>query len=172
MKAQKEYSIFLVDDDKMFLISLKNSLYQQFDSLLKISEYQTGEECLQHIDKKPDIIILDYNLSDDEHPDAMNGMGVVREVASKSKDTIIIMLSSQDNLQVAVDCLKSGAYEYISKSESAFVRIPNSIKNAIERIKSKKESDKYIKLNARKTIIIIAVIVIDIIGYYLCCHSM
>lgn len=169
MKAQNEYSIFLVDDDRMFLISLKNSLYQQFGSLLNISEYPTGEECLQNINKKPDIIILDYNLSED--PGAMNGMDVLREVKLKSKNTIVIMLSSQDNIQVAMDCLKNGVYEYISKSESAFVRIPNSIKNAIESIKSKKASDKYFKLNARKTITIIAIILIDIIGY-IYCHNM
>jgi len=171
MKAQKEYSLFLVDDDKMFRVLLKNSLHQQFGSLLKISEYPTGEECIQNINKSPDIIILDYNLSDKGNLDAMNGVDVVREVALKSKNTIVIMLSGQDNLQVALDCLKSGAYEYISKSESAFVRIPNSIKNAIENIKSKKESNKYIKLNMLKTAIIIAIIVIDIIGYYICCYN-
>jgi two-component system, OmpR family, response regulator len=171
MNAQNEYSIFLVDDDRMFLISLKNSLQQQFGSLLNISEYQTGEECIQNINKKPDIIILDYNLSDKEDFDTMNGLEVLREVHLKSQNTVIIMLSGQDNMQVAVDCMKNGAYEYLSKSESAFVRIPNSIKNAIENIKSKKKSDKYIKLNIRKTIIIITIIIIDVIGYYACCHT-
>lgn len=170
MKAQNKYSIFLVDDDRMFLLSLKNSLQQQFGSMLQISEYQTGEECLQNINKKPDIIILDYNLSD-EDPGAMNGMDVLREVKLKLKNTIIIMLSSQDNIQVAMDCLRSGTYEYISKSESAFVRIPNSIKNAIESIKSKKKSDKYIRVNVCKTLIIIAIIAIDVIGYYICFHG-
>jgi len=170
MKAQNKYSMFLVDDDRMFLLSLKNSLQQQFGSMLQISEYQTGEECLQNINKKPDIIILDYNLSD-EDPGAMNGMDVLREVKLKLKNTIIIMLSSQDNIQVAMDCLRNGTYEYISKSESAFVRIPNSIKNAIESIKSKKKSDKYIRVNVYKTLIIIAIIAIDVIGYYICFHG-
>ncbi|HTA26630.1 MAG TPA: response regulator, partial [Bacteroidia bacterium] len=130
-----------------------------------ISEYNTGEEFIQNIENNPDIVILDYNLSDYEHPDAMNGMHVLRDIKSASKDITVIMLSGQDKVQVAIDCLRNGAYEYISKSESAFVRIPNSIKNAIANIKSKRETNKYIKLNINKTTIIGVILLIDVLGY-------
>ena len=162
MNENDKYSIALVDDDRVFMVSLKNSLYQQFNSSLKISEYHSGEEFLRNIENKPDIVILDYHLNDYEHPEAMNGMHVLHDIKSSSKDIIIIMLSGQDKVQVAMDCLRSGAYEYISKSESAFVRIPNSIKNAISNIKSKKESSKYIKLKINKTMAICALLLIDV----------
>jgi two-component system OmpR family response regulator len=166
MKERDKYSIALVDDDRVFLVSLKNSLQQQFNSSVEISEYHSGEDFIRNINNTPDIVILDYYLNDYEHPEAMNGMHVLRDIKSLSKDITVIMLSGQDKVQVAMDCLRSGAYEYISKSESAFVRIPNSIKNAISSIKSKEQSSKYIKLKIHKSIIIGLIIVIDLIGYF------
>lgn len=167
MKSNGKYSVAIVDDDRIFLVSLKNSLHEQFNSSLRISEYHSGEEFVRNIENTPDIIILDYYLNDYEHPEAMNGMHVLRDIKSLSKDAIVIMLSGQDKVQVAMDCLRNGAYEYIAKSESAFVRIPHSIKNAMEHIKSKRESGKYIKLKVNKTTIIGAILLIDIIGYCL-----
>jgi two-component system, OmpR family, response regulator len=166
MNAKSEYSVFLVDDDKMFLISLKNSLQQQFGKSIKVSEYGTGEECIQDMGNQPDIVILDYYLSDAEHPDAMDGIKAMKEIKSISKDIIVIILSGQDKLQVAIDSVKNGAYEYIAKSESAFIRIQNTIKNAIENIKSAKENNKYFKWNISLAIIIVSIILIDVIWYY------
>jgi two-component system, OmpR family, response regulator len=165
MNENGKYSIALIDDDRVFLVSLKNSLQQQFNSSLSISEYHSGEEFIRNIENTPDIVILDYYLNDYENPEAMNGMHVLHDIKSALKDSIVIMLSGQDKVDVAMDCLRNGAYEYISKSESAFVRIPNSIKNAIANIKSKKESNNYIKLKINKTIVLGAIILIDVIGY-------
>ncbi len=166
MEAKNEYSVFLVDDDKMFLASLKNSLQQQFGASLKVSEYATGEECIQNIDNAPDIVILDYFLNDEDHPDAMDGIKVLREIKSASKDITVIMLSGQDKLQVAIDSIKNGAYEYIAKSESAFVRIQNTLKNALDNIKSERENNKFFKWNMTLAIVIVAIILIDVIWYY------
>ncbi len=166
MNAQNGYSIFLVDDDKMFLAALKNSLQQQFGSSLQVSEYTNGEECMENMDNSPDIVILDYYLNDEEHPDAMNGLKVLKEIKSISKDIIVIMLSGQDKLQVAIDSVKNGAYEYIAKSESAFVRIQNTMKNATENIESERESNKYMKWNIAMGVVIAAIIIIDVIWYY------
>jgi two-component system OmpR family response regulator len=166
MQAKNEYSVFLVDDDKMFLTSLRNSLQQQFGTTLKVSEYATGEECIQNIDNAPDIVILDYFLNDENHPDAMDGLKVLREIKSVSKDITVIMLSGQDKLQVAIDSIKNGAYEYIAKSESAFVRIQNTMKNALDNIKSERENSKFFKWNMTLAIVVVAIILIDVIWYY------
>jgi two-component system OmpR family response regulator len=166
MSTKNEYSVFLVDDDKMFLTSLKNNLNQQFGTTLKVSEYGTGEECMEDMKEFPDIIILDYYLNDSTHPNAINGIKVLQEIKSVSKDSIVIMLSSQDKLQVAVDSIKNGAYEYIAKSESAFVRIQNTLKNAIESIKSAKEKSKYWKWNVSMAVIILTIILLDVLWNY------
>jgi two-component system, OmpR family, response regulator len=166
MSTQSEYSVFLVDDDKMFLTSLKNSLQQKFGALLKISEYTTGEACIHDMQNPPDIVILDYYLSEDNKPDTVDGIKLLREIKATSKDSTVIMLSGQDKLQVAIDSVKNGAYEYISKSESAFVRIQNTLKNVIENIKAARESNKYMKLNISMALVILAIVLVDVIWYY------
>lgn len=170
METQNTYSVFLVDDDKMFLASLKNSLTKQFGESLHISEYTTGEECIQNIegasDNSPDIVILDYYLNEDKNPDTLDGIKVLKEIKSVSKDTTVIMLSAQDKLQVAIDSVKNGAYEYITKSESAFVRLHNTMKNVIENIKSARANNKYMKLNISFALIIIGLILLDILWYW------
>ncbi len=168
MKTKDSFSVFLVDDDKMFLSSLKNTLNSEFKSGLEISTFSNGEECLQHINGKPDIIVLDYLLNDDKHPQAMDGMKVLKEIKKVDyRDILVIMLSGQDKLQVAIDSIKNGAYEYVAKSESSFVRIRNIIKNALEGIKSERDNRTYLKWNVALGITIVAILLIDVIYYYL-----
>ncbi len=166
METRDTYSIFLVDDDAMYLASLKNSLQQQFGSLLKIFEYKSGEECMEHIDDTTDIVILDYYLNDGEHPGAMDGMKVLKEIKAISKDIVVIMISGQDKLQVAIDSIKNGANDYVAKTESAFICIQTMLKNALENVKSVKENNKFLKWNIALAIIIVAIILIDVIWYY------
>lgn len=166
MTAQGEYTVFLVDDDKMFLASLKNSLEQQFGKLFKIFEYESGEECMDNIDDTTDIVILDYYLHDVESPDKMDGLKVLKEIKSISKDIVVIMLSGQDKLQVAIDSIKSGANEYLAKSESTFIRLQNMLKNITENIKSARENNKFLRWNIGLAVIIITIILIDVIWYY------
>ncbi len=166
METQDQYSVFLVDDDSMYLASLKNSLQHQFGSLLKIFEYKTGEVCMEHVDDTTDIVILDYYLNDGEHPGAMDGMKVLKKIRAISKDIVVIMISGQDKLQVAIDSIKNGANDYVAKTESAFIRIQNILKNAIEYVKSARENNKFLKLNIVLAIVIVAIILIDVIWYY------
>lgn len=167
MKTSAPFSVFLVDDDKMFLSSLKNTLSSQFKSDIEISTFTNGEECLQSINGKPDIVVLDYYLNDDEHPDAMDGMKVLKQIKHNgSRDIMVIMLSGQDKLQIALDSIKNGAYEYVAKSESTFVKIQNIIKNAIGTIKSSRDNRNYEKWNVVMGVTIMLIVLIDIIYYY------
>lgn len=173
MKTHAEYSVCLVDDDKMFLTSLKHDLQQKFGSLLKVSAYTTGEECIKHIfqfhpfDVFPDIVILDYILKDDTHPDAADGMKVLKELKSISDDTLVIMLSGQDTPKIARDALKNGAYEYIAKGKCAFYHTQNILKNAMEEIKSIRENNKYLRWNRNMGIFILVIILFDILRYFM-----
>ncbi|HTB06298.1 MAG TPA: response regulator [Bacteroidia bacterium] len=168
MNKKEAISVYLVDDDRMFLSSLRNTLTSEFESELEISTFNNGEECLKNVNGKPDIVILDYYLNDGDHPDAMDGLKVLRELKKKgSKDLMVIMLSGQDKLQVALDSIKNGAYEYVAKSESTFVRLENIIKNAIKSLKSNRENKLYEKWNIIMGTVIIAILLADVIYYYL-----
>lgn len=124
-KAQKKLTLFIIDDDVMYLKALEHSISSKINSLA-IYLFQTGEECLQQMKLKPTIVILDYYLNT-KFTNAQNGVSVLKQIKKLSSKTKVIMLSSQDSLHVADDCIANGAYDYISKSRTAFVRINNLI---------------------------------------------
>ena len=127
-------SVFLVDDDSMFLTSLEHHLQQKLKHNFKIRSFPTGEACLKHLEEKPAIVMLDYLLNgQDQH--AMNGVQVLEKIKLVSPATNVIMLSGQDKMQVAIDCLKHGALDYVVKNENVFLRAQNAIKNAVQTIK-------------------------------------
>jgi two-component system OmpR family response regulator len=130
MKTAETISISLVDDDRLFLKSLEHLLLHKTKYNVQIKSYQNGEECLRELDQKPDIVVLDYLLNTG-NPEAMNGIAVLREIMDRYPSTAVIMLSGQENLQVAVDSIKHGAYDYVIKNESALVKLQNLLRNAI-----------------------------------------
>lgn len=166
MKNSAPLSVFLVDDDRMFLSSLKYDLNDKFKSDIHISTFTSGEDCLKKFQSgNADIVILDYYLNDDTHPDAMDGLELLKKIKSKSGDTTVIMLSAQDKLQIAIDSIKNGAYEYVAKSESTYVRMHNMIKNVVGNIRSERETRMHEKWNIVMGIFILLLILFDIIYY-------
>src|SRR6201986_3071586 len=61
-KGQKKVTVFLVDDDPLYLKALELSLTSYIDSLI-IFSFRTGEACLHQMKQKPAIVILDYYLN-------------------------------------------------------------------------------------------------------------
>lgn len=126
----KEITVFLVDDDLLFLKALEHSITTKLPSVT-IKSFQTGEACLQQVKLKPEVVILDYYLNS-AVPYAWNGLTILKQLKKISPKTKIIMLSAQDSLDVAVKCIDNGSFDYISKSESAFVKINNVLSNIID----------------------------------------
>ncbi len=136
MKTKNKISVFLVDDNEMFLKALELSLNDHFKSEIQIKSFSTGEDCLKAILQNPktavDTVILDYHLNT-EVGNAMNGIDILKKIKEINPGINVIMLSSEDKVKIAVDSLKYGAYEYVVKSETAFIRIQNSLKNSMEK---------------------------------------
>ena len=120
MSNSKKIKLFLVDDDPLYLKMLEIELLQFGDYILE--NFPTGEKCIANLDQKPDVIVLDYYL-DSLDKNAMNGIQVLDQIKSINPDIPVVMLSSQDKIEVAVDCMHHNAFDYIVKSETAFVRL-------------------------------------------------
>lgn len=125
--SKKFINIFIVDDDPLFLKALELSISSRL-SKVKIQCFETGEACLQHIKAKPDIVVLDYYLNT-EVPYAWNGVDILKQIRKLSQKTKVIVLSSQDSLNVAIECMNNGAYDYVSKTNSGLTRINKIISN-------------------------------------------
>jgi len=160
----KPISVFLVDDDNMFLSSLSHSLDDKFKSKVEINSFTTGEECLAKLDRKPSIVILDYHLNS-ENPKAMNGIQVLKKIKSENSKAMVIMLSSQDKLDVVSDSFRNGAFEYVVKNESFYIRIENMVKNIIFNVEIEEENNRYEKWNYIIGISLIALLIFDVIFY-------
>ncbi len=126
---KKKRLIFLVDDEPIQNEMLKDYLSERF--LYDIRTYSNGEDALQNMHLGPEIMVLDYHLSSDK-PNAKNGVEILKEVKDRYPDTQVIMLSGQDKIEVAVDSIKYGAYDYVVKGETAFSRMENAMNNVSE----------------------------------------
>ena len=112
--------IFVVDDDEMLSMALED--YLERNSSHEVHLFNTGEECLEHLEEKPDIIILDYNLNSVKR-DAANGLIILEAIKKMNNNIKIVMLSSQDATWIVVQTVKMGASEYVVKDENAFEKI-------------------------------------------------
>ncbi|MEW6467806.1 MAG: response regulator [Bacteroidota bacterium] len=146
METKSTPLIFVVDDDRMFLKSLEHDL-RQFLRNVRIKAFPSGEECLRNIDQRPDIVLLDYMLDKDQ-PGSMDGIKVLERIKSKVPDSTVIMMSAQDNMDVAVNTMKHGAFDYIIKNDRIFVRIHNAIKNVIHSLSVRKQMKDYRRMVA------------------------
>jgi len=124
MIREKKILIFLVDDDALFLKSLEIEFLHNTQSA--IETFSTGELCLKKIAQSPDIVILDYHLNG-INKNAINGLETLDRIKTAQPQIPVIMLSSQDKIEVAVNCMKHQAFDYIVKSETAFIRIQKAI---------------------------------------------
>ncbi|MBI1836754.1 MAG: response regulator [Flavobacteriia bacterium] len=161
MKTKNKIQVFLVDDDKMFVNALKFKLNKGVENI-EISTYFDGENCLQNIDKYPLLVVLDYHLNGD-NVEAMNGMQVLDIIKKRSPFSEVIMLSSQDDIEIAMDTLRNGALDYVIKNEECY----SKIKTILSQIENEITSAELIKNDSNKvkkiTVIIIAIITLLII---------
>lgn len=140
MNNNNKIKIFLVDDDPLYLKLLEIEFLKHGD--FDILTFPTGEACLLKIGNQPDFVILDYHL-DGIDEKAMNGMATLDLIKENNPDTPVIMLSSQDKIEVAIDCMHHKATDYVVKSETAFVRIQQIITNIFSYKKMQKELSWY-----------------------------
>lgn len=123
MKNEK-IKLFLVDDDALFLKSLEIEFLQHAD--FTIESFATGERCLENLSHNPDVIILDYHL-DGIDKNAMNGIETLDKIKAINAEIPVVILSSQDKIDVAINCMHHLAFDYVVKSETAFVRLQKII---------------------------------------------
>jgi two-component system OmpR family response regulator len=121
-----QQTVFLVDDDAVFLKLLAIDFQLQTD--FKVLTFETGEKCLENLDIQPDLIILDYHL-DGVEIGVMNGIETLDKIKEYSAIIPVIMLSSQDKIEVAVDCMHHKANDYIVKSETSFIKLQTVIQS-------------------------------------------
>jgi two-component system, OmpR family, response regulator len=155
------HRVFLIDDEPIQNEMLKDYLSERFD--YKFQLFENGEDAIKSMGEHPEIVIIDYHLSA-QVPNAKNGVEVLKEIKEKYPEVHAIMVSGQDKIQVAVDSMKYGAYDYIVKGETAFARMENTL-NRINQL----NDAKTLHASSKKTIafLIFAIVCILLLTVYL-----
>ncbi|SNR30460.1 sigma-54 dependent transcriptional regulator [Flavobacterium sp. ov086] len=123
----KSFKIFLVEDDPFFGETLKYHLKLNPD--FEVFLFKNGKECLDNLFQNPNIICLDFGLPD------ITGDLLLKKIHQTNNKIPIIVISGQEEIEVAVDFLKSGAKDYIVKNTYTKELLWNSIIKIRENLK-------------------------------------
>ncbi|MCF8379442.1 MAG: response regulator [Bacteroidales bacterium] len=147
-------TVFVVEDDILYLNLINKELEKM--GYVNIKSFNTGKEAMHNLDKKPDIALLDYFLEKD-----YTGMDILKKMKKRYPDTQAIFLTASDDVNIAVDTMRNGAYDYIVKGDTAFIRIRHLLKKISEENERKAKSRSIIRF---QIYVIIAIILISLLG--------
>ncbi len=118
-------TILIVDDEPGARESLEVILEDDYQ-LLSVG---SGQEALETLQKKPiHLVLLDVNMPD------MDGLAVLRKIKEQDEEMDVIMVSALNQARKAVDAIKLGAYDYITKPYE-----PEDILSTVNRVISKQK---------------------------------
>ncbi len=131
MKGQNPFKIFIVEDDLMYSSMLEYTLNLNPD--YQVSKFNTAKDFLAALHEKPHVISLDYSL-----PDA-DGEDLLQRIQEMSPDSKVVVISGQEDVKVAINLLKKGAYDYITKDKDTKDKLWNAVQHLRENADLKEE---------------------------------
>ncbi|MEM1097025.1 MAG: sigma-54 dependent transcriptional regulator [Bacteroidota bacterium] len=125
------YRIFVVDDDKHYARMLSYRLDKNPNYTVKT--FNHGEEVLQRLGERPDLMLLDIMMP------GIDGIEVLRRTREVNPDVPVIMVSAQGVIDTAVEAMKLGAYDYITKGQDDLIKLETVVKNVLDKVSMSRE---------------------------------
>lgn len=118
--------IFFVDDDKMMLNLMEYTFKSRegFD----VKSFFSGEDCLENLDLKPQLIILDYYMGSEEDG-ALTGLDTLKKIREKGCEATIVALSREKDETTIDEFIKHGAQKYVIKDDYFIDTLIETIEN-------------------------------------------
>jgi two-component system, NtrC family, response regulator AtoC len=128
------YNIYIVEDDPWYgeILDYHLSLNPDY----KVTRFLTGKDCLAKVHLKPDLITIDFSLPD------ITGDELFKKIRETNPQVPVIVISSQEEVGVAVNLLKMGVSDYLLKDESTKDLLWNSVIRIRETQSLKKEVEQ------------------------------
>ncbi len=130
MKLQP-LKIYIVEDDAFYGAMLEHTLNLNPDYQTK--KFTSATAFLNSMHEVPDIVTLDYSLPD------MQGDLVLKQIKQNSPETCVVVVSGQEDINVAIDLIKKGADDYLVKDNDTQNRLWLTVQKLREKIELKKE---------------------------------
>ena len=115
--------VYLVDDEQAISKLLSYWLKEKWGYDIEV--FGNGEEALKKLYQKPDLVLLDIMLP------GMDGLEILKKIKQVDENLPVIMLSAQGKIEVALESLKYGAYDYFPKPID-LQKLEPAVKNAIK----------------------------------------
>ncbi len=115
MKKTAQLKIFLVDDDLFSLEVHKQHLHNLGYADVRI--YTDGQQCLNDLVEQPAVVFIDHMM------EPMDGLKLLKKIKRFDPNILIVFISGQEDLAVAVDALKYGAFDYLIKGADLLDRM-------------------------------------------------
>lgn len=131
MEDKSPVRVFILEDDPVYAKTIQLGLEE--NGSYSIIHFTNGEDFLKALHMRPDIVTIDFNLPD------YSGLEILKKVVMADKEIIPIVVSGQSDVEIVVQCYKSGAKDYIAKKADSLVQIINSVKNLSANVYLKKE---------------------------------
>jgi DNA-binding NtrC family response regulator len=130
-KETTSVKVFIVEDNPQYARFLHYVC--SLNPSLEVHNFYSGRDLQEQLHTRPDIVTLDYSLPD------TTGEDLIRRIKAFDSAIQVIIISAQEDVSTAVQLLKLGAYDYITKDEDTRNRLLNSIQNASQSIALTKE---------------------------------
>ncbi|MBI4417889.1 MAG: response regulator, partial [Ignavibacteriales bacterium] len=131
----KPLRVLVVDDQDSFRMSLEIAL--SISDKHEVTMSDSGEDAVEKLEADTyDVILLDYKMP------GMSGLDVLAWMHENKVDTPVIMLTAAGSEEVAVEAMKLGAYDYLSKEHIEIDRLPLTINSVFERYLYRREMSK------------------------------
>jgi DNA-binding NtrC family response regulator len=153
--------VYIVDDDPMFIKALETYLMTEFPGIRFVS-FPNGEACLHELHKTPDLVLLDYRL-DSEFAYAWDGLQILKRINTLSPEIRVVILSSTESVETAMDCINNGAQEYILKNDKAFTKVKDILLEMKDELTEEEDVKIDVKQNAPQLIGLVILIIFIII---------
>jgi two-component system nitrogen regulation response regulator NtrX len=145
-------SILIAEDEAAIRRVLKNIL-QEENGKWTIEEVEDGAQAIAECEKEWDLLLCDIKMPQKD------GTEVLKHYQEHSPNTSVVMISGHGDIELAVDCMRQGAYDFISKPPD-LNRLLQTVRHALDRQQlqdqvrrlKKKVSRKYRMIGSSKSL--------------------
>jgi DNA-binding NtrC family response regulator len=151
----EKLKIWIVEDDFTYQEILKTYL-----SVLGYSanSFTNGETCLELLQEKPDVILLDHNLGE-----GMNGVETLQKIKQECPHTHVIYISGEEKVSLVTDAYRYGSDEFITKDSASLLRL----KLILEKILNTKIQQAASRTKFRISLFAVIVFLVTVLTYFL-----
>jgi DNA-binding NtrC family response regulator len=125
------HQIFVLEDDSFYRRMIIHRL--SMDPEYELTGFDNADDLFNSLYLAPDVITLDLNMP------SVDGVEILKSIKTRAPQTKVIVVSGQEQINRAVEVLKQGAFDYLSKDEDTMERLWISVHKATQNSSMEKE---------------------------------